>query len=136
MFSVTSIYFTISFSSAVGTYSGKDVGMSAPVHVSYNGEVVWYSTIIIKTFCKMKVLYFPFDEQFCPMKFSSWSHNETEIILKSAEDTSRVTMNYTGSLILSSSTKKEVGGTLLYRDICVFCLYSKPPSLCMLSGPV
>ena len=35
-------------SSAVGDYSGKDVGMSAPVHVSYTGEVVWYSTIIVK----------------------------------------------------------------------------------------
>ena len=86
-------------SSAVGTYSGKEIGMSAPVHVSYTGEVVWYSTKIIKTYCKMKVLYFPFDEQFCPIKFSSWSHNETELTLKLAEDVGRVTLNYTSNFV-------------------------------------
>lgn len=83
--------------SAVSEYSGRDVGMSASVHVSSDGEVVWYSTTIVKTYCKMKVLYFPFDEQFCPMKFSSWSHNETELVLKIAEAAQRVTMNYTGT---------------------------------------
>ena len=50
----------------------------------------------------MKVLYFPFDEQFCPIKFSSWSHNETEIILKNAEDITKVTLNYTGNIIFLS----------------------------------
>ena len=97
-------------SSAVGDYSGKDVGMSAPVHVSYTGEVVWYSTIIVKTYCKMKVLYFPFDEQFCPIKFSSWSHNETELTLKSAEDVNKVTLNYTGDtlLLISLLINKQV----------------------------
>ena len=79
-------------------YSGIAIGMSAPVHVSYNGDVVWYSNVIIKSYCKMKVKYFPFDEQFCSIKLSSWSYNETEVILIPAEDVTRMRMNYTGEL--------------------------------------
>ena len=82
--------------SAVSEYSGRRVGMSAPVHVSPDGEIIWYSNFIIKTYCKMKVRYFPFDEQFCPIKLSSWSHNETEVVLRYDEGVSNLLQNYSG----------------------------------------
>ena len=85
-----------SLSSAATEYSGMPIGLSAPVHVSHTGDLVWFSAVIIKSYCKMKVKYFPFDEQFCSIKLSSWSYNETEVKLVLAEDVAKTRMNYSG----------------------------------------
>lgn len=50
--------------------------------VRYTGEVYWKPPAIYKSSCKMNVLYFPFDEQSCNMKFGSWTYNGFQVRAK------------------------------------------------------
>lgn len=50
--------------------------------VRYTGEVYWKPPAIYKSSCKMNVLYFPFDEQSCNMKFGSWTYNGFQVCTK------------------------------------------------------
>ena len=53
--------------------------LSTNVIVSYDGNLTWLSSAIFKSSCAINVEYFPFDEQRCSMKFSSWTYDGLQV---------------------------------------------------------
>ena len=49
--------------------------------VDYNGTVTWFPPVVYKSSCKINVLYYPFDEQNCTIKFGSWTHDGSTLDL-------------------------------------------------------
>lgn len=47
--------------------------------VYYTGKIVWEPPAIYKTYCPINVEFFPFDQQECFMKFSSWTYDGHEV---------------------------------------------------------
>ncbi|KAI0208602.1 Acetylcholine receptor subunit alpha-like 1 [Lamellibrachia satsuma] len=43
--------------------------------ISSNGDVLWIPMAILKSTCHIDILYFPYDEQTCYMKFGSWTYD-------------------------------------------------------------
>ena len=43
--------------------------------ISSNGDVLWVPMAIFKSTCHIDILYFPYDEQTCYMKFGSWTYD-------------------------------------------------------------
>lgn len=50
--------------------------------VYHNGLIVWEPPAIYKSYCPINVEFFPFDEQECFMKFSSWTYDGHEVDLQ------------------------------------------------------
>ncbi|XP_034241492.1 acetylcholine receptor subunit beta-like 2 isoform X2 [Thrips palmi] len=67
------------YNNADGNY---EVTLMTRATVKYTGEVYWKPPAIYKSSCKINVLYFPFDEQSCDMKFGSWTYNGFQVDLK------------------------------------------------------
>ena len=65
-----------SISSGDGKYE-MTKGTKAAVY--YNGKVKWEPPASFKSSCDINVKYFPFDEQFCKLKFGSWTYDRTEV---------------------------------------------------------
>lgn len=72
---LVSILHTLFFYSADGDYH---VTMSTKATVRYDGTVLWEPPAIYKSACNIDVEFFPFDEQTCFMKFSSWTYTYSE----------------------------------------------------------
>jgi len=54
----------------------KDPLLSQDLAVVYpTGQVVWVSSYRLTASCKIWTTYFPFDEQFCDLKFGSWVYS-------------------------------------------------------------
>lgn len=62
--------------SADGNY---EVTLMTKATLTYNGEVYWKPPAIYKSSCEINVLYFPFDEQSCYMKFGSWTYHGYQV---------------------------------------------------------
>lgn len=77
-------------------YMGRSIGLNEPVVVSSTGKVRWLTPIILGSFCKQFVRYFPFDDQHCPIKFYSWNYDNTKLRLKSSTSAYMLS-NYTES---------------------------------------
>lgn len=75
---------------------GEPVGMNNPLLITSHGTVRWLAPIILKSSCKLSVRYFPFDEQFCRLKFASWTYSNSSLRLVSQE--TEILQNYTGKL--------------------------------------
>ena len=73
---------------------GRAIGLNEPVVISSNGKVRWLTPIILDSFCKLFVRYFPFDDQYCPLKFYSWNYDMKKLILGGGS--SDMLSNYTG----------------------------------------
>ena len=54
------------------------VTLSTKATVYYTGKVVWEPPAIYKSSCAIDVEFFPFDEQTCTMKFSSWTYVQAQ----------------------------------------------------------
>lgn len=79
---------------------GKPLGTHNPLLVTSQGTVRWLAPVILKSTCKLRVRYFPFDEQFCKLKFVSWTYSKSALALE-PEDT-EILQNYTGNFIYLS----------------------------------
>lgn len=62
--------------SADGNY---EVTLMTKATLKFTGEVIWKPPAIYKSSCEINVLYFPFDEQSCLMKFGSWTYNGFQV---------------------------------------------------------
>ena len=50
--------------------------------VDYEGNVFWPPPTKFRSTCPVDVKYFPFDDQICNLKLSSWMHDGTKVGLK------------------------------------------------------
>jgi len=60
--------------------------LSTNIILTYDGNVTWLSSAIFKSSCAINVEYFPFDEQKCSMKFSSWTYDGLQVNLLNLAD--------------------------------------------------
>ncbi|KAJ8025653.1 Neuronal acetylcholine receptor subunit alpha-9 [Holothuria leucospilota] len=58
------------------------------VKVDYDGQLLWASPVNFRSFCRLDVRYFPFDQQDCEMKFGPWSHDGNELVINGSGDMS------------------------------------------------
>lgn len=82
--------------SAETSKMGKPLGLNNPLLVTSHGTVRWLAPIILKSSCKLSVRYFPFDEQFCRLKFVSWTYSKSALLLEPEE--TETLQNYTGQV--------------------------------------
>ncbi|GFS16046.1 neuronal acetylcholine receptor subunit alpha-7 [Elysia marginata] len=47
--------------------------------VDYNGNILWMPQAILRSSCTFNTKYFPFDVQFCWLKFGSWTYNGNKL---------------------------------------------------------
>ncbi|XP_052795030.1 acetylcholine receptor subunit alpha-like 1 isoform X2 [Mya arenaria] len=59
-----------------------EVTLLVKAYVMYTGKVIWEPPAIYKSYCPINVEYFPFDEQECFFKFSSWAYDGIEVDLR------------------------------------------------------
>ena len=50
-----------------------------------HGIITWEPPAMYKSYCKIDVEYFPFDEQKCHMKFGSWTYDGFKVSLPKTE---------------------------------------------------
>ncbi|EDO36667.1 predicted protein [Nematostella vectensis] len=74
---------------------GKPVNEGNPVLVESNGVVRWLAPVVLKSRCKMDVRSYPFDEQYCGLKFASWTGSQSELRLDAMDNDVR--QNYSES---------------------------------------
>ncbi|CAJ0572978.1 unnamed protein product, partial [Mesorhabditis spiculigera] len=55
--------------------------VSTDIMVSSDGNVTFLYSAIFRSSCRIKVRYYPFDDQECELKFASWSHDNKEMDL-------------------------------------------------------
>ena len=55
--------------------------LSTNVILTHDGNLTWLSSAIFKSSCGINVEFFPFDEQRCTMKFSSWTYDGLQVNL-------------------------------------------------------
>ncbi|CAJ0934315.1 unnamed protein product, partial [Mesorhabditis belari] len=55
--------------------------VSTDIMVSSDGNVTYLYSAIFRSSCRIKVRYYPFDDQECDLKFASWSHDSREMDL-------------------------------------------------------
>ncbi|XP_063446518.1 neuronal acetylcholine receptor subunit alpha-2-like [Mytilus trossulus] len=51
------------------------------VLVEPNGHIFWMPQAILRSSCSFDTTYFPFDEQYCHLKFGSWTYDGTKLDL-------------------------------------------------------
>ncbi|KAL4239553.1 acetylcholine-gated cation-selective channel [Mactra antiquata] len=56
-------------------------------HLTADGRVRYNFPTVLKSICRVKVTYFPFDTQICKLKFGSWSHSKKDIDFHPADPT-------------------------------------------------
>ncbi|XP_022105188.1 neuronal acetylcholine receptor subunit alpha-7-like [Acanthaster planci] len=73
-------------------YNSADDGFDATYHtnvlINSSGYCVWIPPGILRSTCQINVEYFPFDEQICTLKFSSWTYDGFALDLISKNDSS------------------------------------------------
>ncbi|CAL1529245.1 unnamed protein product [Lymnaea stagnalis] len=64
------------FNNADGNY---EVTYKSNCVLYHNQEISWIPPAIYHSSCSIDVMYFPFDQQTCEMKFGSWTHKGTAL---------------------------------------------------------
>lgn len=70
------------YNSAEFTFSGGTHKYKTDVIIFANGSTIWLAPAMFITVCHLDVRFFPFDDQKCPMKFGSWTHDETRLDMR------------------------------------------------------
>ena len=97
------------------------------------GYIFWLPPAIYKSSCDIDVLYFPFDQQECPMKFASWTYDGNYVDLVPAA--AKVALeDYWESgewvIINSPMTKNAIkypSDETIFRDITVNLIIRRKP---------
>jgi len=58
-----------------------DSKISTNVKVAWNGDCIWITPGVFQSSCPIDVSWFPFDDQLCSFKFSSWMYNGFQLDL-------------------------------------------------------
>ncbi|XP_064648343.1 acetylcholine receptor subunit beta-like 1 isoform X2 [Lineus longissimus] len=66
------------FNNADGKY---EVSWEPNILIYSDGTVLWIPPAIYKSSCAINVMYFPFDQQICKMKFGSWTYDAKQVTL-------------------------------------------------------
>jgi len=53
--------------------------MQSKAMVRHDGNVFWPPPAKLRSSCKIDITYFPFDDQFCSMKFGSWTYDGFQV---------------------------------------------------------
>lgn len=65
----------ILYNNAAKGFTGGLEKYKTKVLIGSNGTVTWFSATQFISSCKQNIRFFPFDEQFCYLKFGSWTYN-------------------------------------------------------------
>ncbi|XP_076323279.1 neuronal acetylcholine receptor subunit alpha-10-like [Tachypleus tridentatus] len=60
--------------------------LNTNVIVKYTGEVIWFSRALLRSSCPIDIKYFPFDVQFCTMRFASGTYDGLQVELMKEKD--------------------------------------------------
>ncbi|XP_022096712.1 neuronal acetylcholine receptor subunit alpha-10-like isoform X2 [Acanthaster planci] len=60
--------------------------MKTNAEIEDNGQVSWYAPAIFKSSCKIKIRFFPFDEQRCKLELGSWAFTTNHLDLVNRTD--------------------------------------------------
>lgn len=86
--------------SAVGSFEVQ--GALAKVVISSDGKIVWTNPAIFRSFCKINVRYFPFDDQECQLQFGPMTYNLSSNEIK-PESNKVDLLRYVKDLMVSES---------------------------------
>ncbi|XP_066913379.1 neuronal acetylcholine receptor subunit alpha-3-like [Clytia hemisphaerica] len=92
-------------------FGGNLDRMNTRAIISYNGFVKWLAPIILKSQCDIDVRYFPFDTQYCPLKFGSWTYNLARLNFfneSSGADLNKYSENSEWSLVSADCIRNEI----------------------------
>ncbi len=72
--------------------AGDSFDPKSPVNaIIYNtGDVVYLPPGMFRSTCQIEIDQFPFDEQFCSLKFGSWTYDDSTVDLKNKSDTAQL----------------------------------------------
>ena len=70
--------FTLHYGSTSDGYWIEGIEHQSPA-ISHTGDVMLMVPVVTSFSCKMDVTYFPFDIQYCKIKFASWSYHGLEV---------------------------------------------------------
>ncbi len=72
--------------------AGDSFDPKTPVNaIIYNtGDVVYLPPGMFRSTCQIEIDQFPFDEQFCSLKFGSWTYDDSTVDLKNKSDTAQL----------------------------------------------
>lgn len=103
------------------------------LNVYSNGEIYFYPTVTYQSTCAMNMQRFPFDEQNCTFKFSSWSYPDEELSLVFYEDKNNVDLsNYQPSSdwsLISSGASRNFNSDdgYNYYDLTFYMVIRRKP---------
>ncbi|XP_048584097.1 neuronal acetylcholine receptor subunit alpha-10 [Nematostella vectensis] len=60
--------------------------------VKHNGYTEWFAPTEIHSICKIDITFFPFDEQFCKLKFGSWTYTGRQLNFTNKRNSADLTM--------------------------------------------
>lgn len=49
------------------------------IAISHDGKHMWFAPAIFRSMCEIDIMYFPFDEQHCDLRFGSWAYDITSL---------------------------------------------------------
>ncbi|KAF2364668.1 Neurotransmitter-gated ion-channel transmembrane domain [Trinorchestia longiramus] len=82
----------ILFNTAEPDYESSILNTNAIIF--HDGQIELLSHALFSSICDVNVEFYPFDEQICSLRFSSWTYENTEIVISSAKaDISHFTPN-------------------------------------------
>lgn len=59
----------------------KNIGDERPIQIFNNGTIIWKPIVMLSTFCKMFIAFFPFDYQICHINLASLDLPDTAMYL-------------------------------------------------------
>ena len=69
-----------------GTFD-LSLGAKSRIRVGFDGTAHWTPGGIFRAACRLKMKYFPFDEQSCTLNFESWEYDKEQLSLVVHSDT-------------------------------------------------